>query len=175
MSVQHGYGASTTAQQDITISSVDTDKALTLESCSAAVSGYSREAFQYCHLSSATNLQLYRNGSASVNCLSGWQVVEFPTGTIQRGTTSLTSANLTADETLTAVSDVSDCFIVNSFLVGENNNALEVNPKLELTSTTNLRLTRPGDDLLRPSASAWQVAEIPGMTVQAVYLLYVRG
>ena len=173
VSVQHGHESTLagdgTGLNDITITSVDTTKSLVFHSvCSAGSSGRNRNNLTAAYLTSGTNLRFDRNylsGSDAVHV--GWQVVEFPSGTVQSGTTTVTSTDLTSDVTITAVADTSDTFVHHS-LTSDNADNKETDgyPDVSLTSTTNLRVERwlADEDI----TVAYQVAEIPNWTVQRV-------
>ena len=173
VSVQHGHESTLagdgTGLNDITITSVDTTKSLVFHSvCSAGSSGRNRNNLTAAYLTSGTNLRFDRNYLSGTDAVHvGWQVVEFPSGTVQSGTTTVTSTDLTSDVTITAVSDTSNTFVHHS-LTSDNADNKETDgyPDVSLTSTTNLRVERwlADEDI----TVAYQVAEIPNWTVQRV-------
>ena len=173
VSVQHGHESTLagdgTGLNDITITSVDTTKSLVFHSvCSAGSSGRNRNNLTAAYLTSGTNLRFDRNYLSGTDAVHvGWQVIEFPSGTVQSGTTTVTGTDLTNDVTITAVSDTSNTFVHHS-LTSDNADNKETDgyPDVSLTSTTNLRVERwlADEDI----TVAYQVAEIPNWTVQRV-------
>ena len=179
VNVQHFYfsnegGASTLGDLDQTITSVDPTKTLVFLSCNSGdsnSSGRNRNTLWGALVTSATNLRLFRTwGDSTKFCNIGVQVVEFPTGTVQSGTITLAEADLTVDETITAVSDTANTFIHFTYTSDNGDNRdTACYPDLYLTSTTNLRVEKFDNPINQGDLEVYyQIAEIPNWNVQRV-------
>ena len=187
VNVQHFYfsnedGANTgVGDLDQTITSVDPTKTLVFMSVNSAdgnSTGRNRNTLWGALITSATNLRLFRPwGASGDNSHIGVQVVEFPTGTVQSGTISIAEADLTADETITAVSDTANTFIHFSFSANNGDNRDSAcYPDLYLTSTTNLRVEKIDNVVGQGEMEIYyQVAEIPNWNVQRVEHEFTGG
>ena len=166
--VQRGYTSSTSSTQNVTITSVDTTEALVLQStASGDDTGYTWHTIQEAYLSSATNLVLERASQANKTLFTAWQVIELPDADIQSGQTSLSASDSSEDVTITAVSDTSNTVIHHSVWDANDETAGPgLFPQLELTSTTNLNITRYDDT--NAQEVAWQVVEVPNWDVQRI-------
>jgi len=169
-SVQRGVATvdETMLSTDVTISSVDLTKSFVL--IDSSLSGVPENPANGClraTLTSATNLHIERESfNATDTHTIAWEVVELPTDvTVQSGTESFTTSETQNNVTITAVG-LSNTFVILSSRQreGQSSDLSGSNPhtawfSAELTSTTNLQLTRAGSDSSTADVE-WYVVEL---------------
>jgi len=167
-SVQTGTVTMGTVTQSVAITSVTPAKAFVI--CQESASNGSQASDRVtCELNAATTLTI-TIGVADATVAVRWYVVEFLSGaSVQRGlvpTATFGTAVATVNVTLATAVDLTQAFPLMTATTATTNRTIdeEVTPTAELTTSTNLRLTRSqtGDSI----AVAWQVVQIESTSVQ---------
>jgi len=175
--VQTGTIAMGSLTQSVTITSVNPLKAFVI--CRESASNGSQASDRVnCQLNSATTLTV-TIGVADANVIVRWHVVEFLSGvSVQRGlvTTATFAAGVaTVNVTLTTAVNLTKAFPLMTATTATTSRTVdeEVTPTAELTTGTNLRLTRNQSG--NPIAVAWQVVQIESASVQKGTLNMLQG
>jgi hypothetical protein len=132
-----------------------------------------------CELTGGGTTLTITNGVADATEVVRWYVVEFFSGvTVQRGlvpTTTYTAGTLTVPVAITAV-NLAKTFVLISARAASNttNNDEQFTPTAQLTSTTNLQLTRSEISAV-PLAVAWQVVQIESAVAQSGAATIAQG
>ena len=142
VSVQRKTSNVSSGTNNINISAVDPAKSFVLLSGTApgSDSTFGDDEFIRAHITSATNLELSRNGGAGPSPSVDWQVVEFDGATVQRGTGSLNGVQTSRAVTITSV-DLSRSLVLLNWQTdtdGTGPNFL----RTRLTSSTQITLNR---------------------------------
>jgi len=167
-SVQTGTVTMGSVTQSVAITSVTPAKAFVI--CSESASNGSQASDRVtCELNAATTLTI-KIGVADASVAVRWYVVEFLSGvSVQRGlvTTATFAAGVaTVDVTLPTAVILTKAFPLTTATTATTSRSVdeEVTPTAELTTGTNLRLTRNQSG--NPIAVAWQVVQIESTSVQ---------
>jgi hypothetical protein len=168
-------GASTAVT--VTITSVNTARAFV--TCDFLVGNNNSPAASQrvtCELTGATTLTI-TNGAADGQEVVRWYVVEFLSGvTVQRGLVpaSTYTWNTPTVPVLIAAVNLAKTFVLISARTGTTTGATDIDeeftPRAQLTSSTNLQLTRNRMGVSPPDGSlavAWQVVQIESAVVQS--------
>jgi hypothetical protein len=122
-----------------------------------------------CELTGATTLTI-TNGAADDQEVVRWYVVEFFSGvTVQRGLASITAGFLTLPVLIPAAVNLAKTFVLISARTASvaTNMDEQFTPTAQLTSTTNLQLTRSDNTGTDDLTVAWQVVQIESASVQS--------
>ncbi len=174
-SVQTGTITMSPATQTVTITSVDTGKTFVI--CQSDTGGNNNDSTLRvtCELTNSTMLTITANAAFATQTVR-WYVVEFFSGvSVQRGLTSL-GASLTVDVPIAAVV-LAKTFVLMSERIndGSTNRDERWTTTAELTSTTNLRLTRTDASGGNAPSIAWQVIQIASAEVQSGAAAIAQG
>ena len=145
-----------------TISSVDTTKSIIHMTTNGPTGGWGNQMWQGVTFNSSTELGFEKQRTQGIH--TAWQVIEFTTGDVQHGSTSLGGTDTSVDVTLSTI-DLSNTFLLFSYKINsssyQNAHALG-----SFTSTTNLNFSRPQAHNVH--TIYYQVADIPDFSVQDV-------
>jgi len=175
--VQTGTVTMGSLTQSVTITSVDPLKAFVI--CQESASNGSQASDRVnCQLNSATTLTV-TIGVADAAVAVRWHVVEFRSGvSVQRGlvsTATFAAGVATVNVTLGTAVNLAKAFPLTTATTATTSRSVdeEVTPTTELTTSTNLRLTRNQSG--NPIAVAWQVVQIESASVQKGFLNMPQG
>lgn len=157
--IQRGSVVVGSTSTNVTISTVDTDKAIVKLSFTPTSTNDPSESLVRGKITTSTNLQLLKNSAASSTTTVYWEIVEFNNiKTLQKGEVNLSttqSNNITISSVNLNKTIVFDSFTTNRSTTTDN--MLYSFEKCALTTTTNLNILRGG--ILNSSTHNYQILE----------------
>jgi hypothetical protein len=145
-----------------TITAVDLSRTFRLASIQNLGTIWGIDDFLRTQLTSTTNLELSSQNDVDNTDAVHWQVVEMAGANVQRGLVTMGGGSTTENVTLpTAVNLNRAIVIIDSRANGEFSNGANASLNAELTTSTNLQITRGSSSDAIPHDISWEVIEVP--------------
>ncbi len=164
-SVQTGTVTMNPATQTVTVTSVNTAKTFVICQSDTGGTNTASTTRATCELTNSTTFTITVSAAVAAQTVR-WYVVEFFSGvSVQRGLTNL-AASLTVAVPIAAV-NLAKTFVLTSERINDGNSNRDERwtTTAQLTSTTNLQLTRT--DSATATSIAWQVIQVESASVQS--------